>query len=126
MGSERVTTEQAQGWIEAYERTGNGNAVPARIAKDLLDARAQVEALTGERDTALTRIAALEAEVARLAPAPVEDTGDCRTCASHDTAGFCAKPTAFTRVWFNRHICDDDMTRRPGSPPCPGFARKET
>lgn len=79
--------------------------VADRLAADLLDARAQVATLTAERDaykrakaenderfmlerdearserdTALARIAALEAEAARLAPAAMVATPECGIC----------------------------------------------
>lgn len=61
-------------------------------------------------------------------PKPAE-TGDCRTCA-HDTFGKCARPVDAVdpevNNWIGAHLSDDTMTRRPDSPPCPGYRAKET
>ena len=87
MAGERVTTADVERHLRAYAECWGADSSPAKVAADLLDARAQVEALTAERDTALARIAALEAEVARLAPAPVADTGGVDRCAHCDLLG---------------------------------------
>ena len=85
------------------------------LGADLLDARAQVATLTAERDAALARIAALEAEVARLSEA------------DNDVA-LIISPEPWT-------CCDCGRLNLPDIEWCPvcspekfprGFARKET
>lgn len=81
-----------------------------------------------ERDTALARVKELEVEVARLAPAPVADTGDCRTC-KWARGLECLRLgietfDADVDGWQGSSLSSDSMTRKPNAPRCPGWTKK--